>query len=422
MTSRRPGGGFWISEDIGGIPQPPPPFTHVAAHPLPFGRAILRVADPRGRMIGQLFGNVQAVSSRADGYGTATLLLSPAVMRARPNLVEFGNRLRIDFNNGLRPWVGVIDAPRELAGGLLRVQAYEPAYLLTQRLTGRLSFSHIESAFISTTIASLMVMHLEGRPIEVIERDGSDAPPPTPLAPGFSFETVLAALDKLRDLDPWFHYHSGCDFLLGDEGKIDFQMYMYRGAWANFPRLAVLQQGINFSQVQMMDQGPVANRVIVASGDADIDGEGGQQDNEQLARPPWRPDGRYHPVYYPYTGPGLMLSAQLPGEQPFTREKFIVLSDVTSEDETDPADQLERYAEAYLERYSTPTRRVTGVSLNLWPGPWGYLGVGSLISLRVTDATGSPVRQQMQVQGLEYAPAQGTLSLVLADPKLTEEL
>lgn len=419
--ARRSGGGFWISEDgTGGAAPPSPPFTHVVPGLIKRGKAVIRIGDPQGRVIGQLFGRIDSVSSRADGYGGATILFPSAVLREYRGLLEFGNRLRIDFNNGLRPWAGVIDVPRELSGGVLRVQAYEPAYLLSQRLTRRLARFVAESGYDAQTVARLMVLRLEGRPLTVFERAGGHAPPPPPMAAEFSFETVLDALDALRDIDPWFHYHSGCEFQVSEDGFIDLHLYVYRGAWQDATGQAVLQQGVNFTNVQILDQGPVVTRVIVATGDADVGGEGDRVDNEQPTRPPYRPNSRYSPVYYPYTAPGLMLSAQLPGDAAWPREKFVVLADVGGEDESDPGEQLERYAETYLDRYSAPARRVSGTSLNLSPGLWHNFGVGSLVRLRATDAAGLSFEQDLQVHGLDYTPAQGVLSLVLADPRLTE--
>lgn len=421
--ARRSGGGFWISEDgTGGAAPPSPPFTHVVPGLIKRGKAVIRIGDPQGRVIGQLFGRIDSVSSRADGYGGATILFPSAVLREYRGLLEFGNRLRIDFNNGLLPWVGVIDVPRELSGGMVRVQAYEPAYLLSQRLTRRAASFAADSGYDVQTVSRLLVQRLEGRPLDVFESRGGRAPAATPLAVEFSFETVLDALDALRDIDPWFHYHSGCEFQVANDGQIDFQLYVYRGAWQDATANTVLQQGANFTGVQILDQGPVVTRVIVATGDADVNGEGDQVDNEQPTRPPYRPNGRYNPVYYPHTGAGLMLSAQLPGDVPLPREKFVVLSDVSGDDEGDPGVRLDSYAETYLDRYGAPQRRVSGTSLNLSPGRWYAFRVGSLVRLRATDAAGLAFEQVVQVQGLDYVPAQGVLSLVLADPRLTEEL
>ena len=419
--ARRPGGGFWVADDgTGGEAPPAPPFTHVAPRLQPPNHAITRVGDAYGRLIGQLFGDIESISWRGDGYGTATMLFSPAVRRSRPNLLEIGNRLRIDFTNGLRPWVGVIDTPQELAGGVLRVQAYEPAYLLGLRLTRRSARFSSDGGRTAPTIARQLLSHLERHPIHVAEIHGHGAPATTPLEMNFSFETVLGALEKIRDADPWFHYHCGEAYQYG-AGVIEFQMYLYRGAWSDDTDRAVLQQGINFAQVQILDQGPIVNRVVVASGDADIDGDDEQVDNELPTRPPWRPHGRYNPVYYPHTGTGLMLSAQLPGDTPpfGRREQLVTLSDVTGEDVDDPGVQMESYATTYLDRYSVPSRRVSGVSLNLSPGLWRNFGVGSLVRLRVTDAAGIPTEQTMQVQGVDFTPAAGTLALVLFSP--TEE-
>jgi len=408
--------GFWTYRRGAGGPTPQPaPFTLARAPLVSFGRAVVRVADDAGQVIGQLFGTLESVTWRADGYGMVTLLLAPEARITRRNLLAFGNRLRIDFDNGLPPWVGMIDVPQELAGGMLRVVAYEPAYLLSLRLTRRMAQFPVERRRTAVDVARLLVLHLEGRAMSVDSYGTTGVPAALPVEVSFSFEKVLGALDRLRELDPHFHYRSGADFDAGP-GRIEFGLLLYRGWVGADEQMAILQQGINLADVRIIDQGPIVNRVVVASGDANVEGDAEQQDNEQPTRPPWRPNARYNPVYYPHAEPGMLLSAALAGIAPRygRREEFVVLSDVSGEDEREPGGQMESYAATYLDTYGIPSRRVSGVALNLSLGAWRLIDVGRRVRLRAFDDAGRTVEQVLQVAGMDYVPAVGTLVLVLA--------
>jgi len=416
--------GFWAYRRSGGGSPPTPPYTHVAPSLLPPNRAVVRVADGDGQMIGQLLGKIESVTWRSDGYGMATMLFPPAAQFSYLNLLEFGNRVRIDFQSGLRPWAGVIDVPQELSGGILRVQAYEPAYLLASRLTRRVARFPLESGYGAVAIATLLLSRLEDHPLRVHDEGGFGAPSVEALAMTYTFETVLGALDKLREVDPYFHYHSGGDYQ-SVAGRIDFQLSLYRGALEDDTERAVLQQGINLADVQVLTQGPIINRVVMASGDADIDGDYELANNETTDQPIYPTDDRYGQAYYLNTAPGVMLAAQVPGDRPRygRREQFVVLSDLTAGDRLySLMAHLETRAAALLDRQASPPQRVAGTSLNLSPGLWRNFGVGSLVTLRANGAAGAPIQQEMYVTGMDFAPAAGTLNLVLAESPIVMRL
>ena len=401
-TSR--GTGFWTyRRGVGGPPSPPtPPFTFTAPSVMPFGEAVVRVADKSGRLIGQLFGSLEAVSWQVDGYGTAALLLPPSTLVDMPQLVEVGNRVRIDFTNGLQPWGGLLDVPQEVADGLLRVQMYEPGYLLDWRLTPRLLEFGGEK---STMQAAAELFWATDNSIGVaMLGDRGDM-----VTASFTFTRAMDALMELRQLDTDFHFMIGMDGR--SERNVGFQATLFRGAARDDTARAILRQGANLAQARVIDQGPLVNRVVVATGDADLSGKETGRGSLTAGGVGELNPGETGEIFAAMNAP----SANRYG----LRERLIVLSDVNGDDEPGRA---ATYASAYLTRYGRPTRRMAGTSLNLPPGRWADFRLGSRVTVDMTAGMVQPsvARQALVIMGMSYEPAAGTLGLVFAEPPEVE--
>jgi hypothetical protein len=126
--------GLWVYKQSsgGGWPaQPPPPAVYTRPPLVPMTQYVAYVADRRGVILGELQGALESVSWKADGYGTAAMILAPAAARVVAPLLEYGNRVLIEFDNGLPAWGGVIDPPREGA-----VALYGPSREVVEKLSG----------------------------------------------------------------------------------------------------------------------------------------------------------------------------------------------------------------------------------------------------------------------------------------------
>lgn len=391
MPSR--GAGFWTYRR-GGATLPAPPFTFTAAPLVPFGEAVIRVGDATGRLIGQLFGRLEAVSWHADGYGAATLLLPPSALVDVPRLLEFGNRVRIDFTHGLQPWAGVIDPPREVADGVLRLQMYEPGYLLEQRLTPR-RLEFYGNAGPLGAARDLLKRTDAGWRVEIAGDDAAG------VTADFAFARVLDALLELRQVEPRMHFALGLDER--DRRDIRFRATLFLDAAKDATERAVFRQGGNLAGVRVIDQGPLVNRVIVATGDADLSAAGGT-------------DAELEGYLYPGEQGEIFAAVDRASAARYgLREEVVVLSDVSGAEQPGLA---AAYAAAYLKRYGRPTRRVAGTAVNLPPGRWGDFRLGSRVTVELTGGMYQRgyARQALVIVGMEYAPAAGTLELLFAEP------
>ena len=95
------------------------------------------IADPTGRLIGEIQPQVQGVARKLNNYGQARMTVPRVDFVDRPWLFRFGNRVLIRFGNGLADWGGVIDPPRKWDAERVQVVAYSGEYLLDWRVTDR---------------------------------------------------------------------------------------------------------------------------------------------------------------------------------------------------------------------------------------------------------------------------------------------
>lgn len=98
---------------------------------------LLLVGDKSGRLMGELRGELVGAAWKLNAYGQARITMAREDATARRELLAFGNRLLIQFGNGLPDWGGVIDTPRKGADGRIEVVGYSGEYLLTWRMTDR---------------------------------------------------------------------------------------------------------------------------------------------------------------------------------------------------------------------------------------------------------------------------------------------
>lgn len=128
--------GFRSALIILGVSAAPPP--SIARPSSPVGATILfLVADVNGRVLTALRPAVHRASWRENAVGAMTFTLA----RSDPKLVEeyftFGNRVLLQFDNGLPDWGGVLTGAREWTGSAVTFEAYSGEWLLVKRRTAR---------------------------------------------------------------------------------------------------------------------------------------------------------------------------------------------------------------------------------------------------------------------------------------------
>jgi hypothetical protein len=343
------------------------------------------VGDRRGVVRGELSGLLENVTWGTDGYGMATLILSLPAALANGALLEFGNRAKIEFSNGLPPWGGVIDVPRETTLGQMRVQMYEAGYMLNWLLTEAQAL-YLEG---DARPAAEILADLVTRSGLDMVFDGTAAGGGEPVEAEFHYETLAAAADKLRGLDGGLHWFTRTRPTGARD--ITFELVAFRDALDDAANRAILIQGHNLVDWSVLEQGPIYNEVLVGIGDflnpaADLSGEESGYSELHTAS-----DGASRMRYGP-------------------RQQLVVLPDVTGE--SGPGRAAAR-ARAQLAAHSKPRLRVAGAALNLPPALYRDYGIGTRIAIEAS--TPMATSEKLVVIGMEFQPGTGTLSLVFDD-------
>jgi hypothetical protein len=118
--------------------------------------ARILVGDRFGRLVGELRPKVLSSAAWRFGIGQATLELAYGSPELSRDLVEFGNRIYVEFANGLPPWGGVFDPPRRWRRDGVTVTAYSGEHLFRWRVTGReLRFEAVSAGDIVRQLTSV---------------------------------------------------------------------------------------------------------------------------------------------------------------------------------------------------------------------------------------------------------------------------
>jgi len=373
--ARNRAAGLWVGRRATeGVEPPAPAFSMQIGRPFASTRYLITVADRDGRVIGELWGQLEGVNWRMDGYGQAALLAPPDLARDRPWLIEHGNRVLIEFENGLEPWGGVIDLPRETSAYSARVQMYQAAYVFNWRLLAqdahyRGEWSNQAAHILRSLVYFRGDMNVYAEPIS-----GEEGP--TVDVTFGQEESVASAAGRLRDLDPAMHY-----IVKGrrENGRIEFYLNAWHGVRRDDSRVVALISGHNFVGATTMEQGPVFNVIRTAVPGRDA---------------PWTSTESGSVARYG------------------RREEWLTPTGV---EEWGPA-QAEHTAHNRLGQVAWPRLRTSGAALDLPPGRFRDYGVGSVVTLEAErpEARSNPAF----IISMDYTPGDGTLGLVFDD---TEE-
>ena len=77
------------------------------------------VGDRSGRVLAELTPEWGPISWRLNDVGQASFRIAASDPKATVHNLRFGNRLYIDFDNGLPPWGGVIWTPQDFERGAM---------------------------------------------------------------------------------------------------------------------------------------------------------------------------------------------------------------------------------------------------------------------------------------------------------------
>jgi hypothetical protein len=346
-----------------------PRYSLQLAKPYASTKFVIYVANLSGMLLGELVGTLQSVSWEGDGYGSATLICPPEFLAQTPWLFQYGNRVMIEFDNGLPAWGGFIDPPREISDTQLVVQMYEGGAILDRRETdGPLSYS----GSLAKT-ASAILTDVVGRVPNLGIRPGYRSNDGRLLDVAFGTRKLLSRVaEQLRQRDPKMHWLVKPEW---ENRRIVFDLVTYYECLRDDVNRVVLAEGHNFASQSSLEQGPIINEFRVTPTET---GDAAQDRDEQSVG--------VHGLR--------QLSVTLPSAL-----------------ETNLLAQAQQHAEGQVEAYSQPRLRTIGTALDASPALFRDYGVGTRLTLEMVQE-GMSVREAT-VMTVEYVPGTGTATLVL---------
>ncbi len=248
------------------------------------------VADRTGRILAEVEPQVGPLSWRLNGVGKATLTFAKSDPKASEDYLQFGNRVLIQFANGLPDWGGVIDPPRNWTESSIRVTAYSGEYLLGWRQTdrGRYFDSATVGYIFQQLIAEANAVAASGVTVGTVWDAGSAH------SPEYHFANLLKVIRESLTARL-----SGGDFaVLAAEagGYVTFTAHFYERRGADKPGVVLLEDH-NLAEVTLSEQGPIVNSWVTV-GQGTTWGEerplGQAQDADSIAAYGLRQDSEMH--------------------------------------------------------------------------------------------------------------------------------
>jgi hypothetical protein len=218
-------------------------------------------ADRTGKILAELDGvTVGPVSWRLNAVGRAEFIINKNDAKATQDNLNFGNRILLEFDNGLPYWGGVIDTPRQWNDTTIKFTAYTGEYLLGFRQTG------IVKAFSGADVGSIFTeMLADANAVSLLgitmgtAWSGGDG-----YSPEFHHGNLL---EKMQNVV--FGRLSTADFCIvpGESaGYVTLTAYVYDTRGSTKAGVALIESH-NLTNILLNEQGPIVNSwAIVGKG------------------------------------------------------------------------------------------------------------------------------------------------------------
>ena len=226
------------------------------------------VGNKLGTTIAELSPDIGTVSWRLNKVGVVDFSIAVTDPKATEDNLKYGNRVLIEFSNGLPGWGGVIDPPRKWDGSNIVCRAYSGAYLFDYRITdkGRYFSGASAGTIFQSLIQETNAVEDTGVDIGNIYTGGSGH------SPSYHYKNLLDIFQKslTNRLST-----SDFDFIPSESGgEIIFTARFYESKGIDRTQLA-LTQGANLTRIKLIEQGPIINSWDVA-------GEGSNWGSDRL--------------------------------------------------------------------------------------------------------------------------------------------
>jgi len=209
------------------------------------------VADHYGVPIGELPGEIESVAWKLNDAGQARLVVPHPGVAA--DLVQIGNRLLIEFDNGLPSWTGFIDPPRRWEHGRLTLTAYSGHRLTTHRVTGR------DRRFTAATAGGVLMALVQEQAAPSVVLPGAIWTGGATSGREYHYESLHEVLADLVQT-------AGVDYdVTGaiENGRLVFRIHLYERRGRTLPDIYLLE-GRNIAVNALEEQGPIINEWLLA--------------------------------------------------------------------------------------------------------------------------------------------------------------
>ena len=215
------------------------------------------VGDKSGTTLAELSPDIGTIPWRLNKVGKVKFSLAVTDPKATQDNLRLGNRVLIEFDNGLPNWGGVIDVPRKWDGSNIVCRAYSGDYLFKYRTTdkGRYFSGASAGTIFQKLIQETNAVENTGVVIGDIYTGGSGH------SPSYHFKNLLDIFQKslTKRLST-----SDFDFIPSESGgRIIFTANFYQSKGRDKTQWS-LSQGANLTKIRLVEQGLIINSWDVA--------------------------------------------------------------------------------------------------------------------------------------------------------------
>ena len=339
----------------------------------PVGAAYrLLVADLTGTVLTELKPRLEKVSWVLNDVGQMTFALAKTDPKLQERYLRFGNRVFVEFDNGLPAWGGVIRGGREWSESEVAVEAWSAEAVLGWRVSGR------NRTFAGASLGSVLQTVLAGANAVASTRleIGSVYLGGAGYSLEYHYSTLSDVVADLIDLGGVVVDVTARE----SDGVVIFSVNLYERRGRDKPGVALVE-GANVVGARLRDEDTVVNAQYGAT-----DGSG------------WEEMSRLY---------GSAISAESAAMHDL-REAFEPVK-VTEQSALDAA------LRARLEKTLWPTRAVAVQVTNRPPGGFAEYDLGDAVTVRLPSYGFGGTRGMFQVAGREFFADEDVCDLVMVE-------
>ena len=230
--------------------------------------ARLSVGGKDGKILVELTPDIQSISWRLNKVGKCSFSMAITDPKVVESNLRYGNKILIEFDNGLPNWGGVIEPPRGWDKGIIKITAFSGEQLFRYRTTDK--GRYFSNASVGTIYQALIneanAIENMGIVLGKVWTGGNVH------NPDYHYKDLLDIFQKSLTTRM-----STADFGVTVEqsgGYIVFTAHLYESRGSDKTKFALIQDK-NISTIKLKEQGPIINSW-------DIAGEGTDWGDDRL--------------------------------------------------------------------------------------------------------------------------------------------